>query len=413
MEYGCIGEHLKHSFSKEIHGSLAEYDYEIKEIPKEDLDAFMQTADFKAINVTIPYKQSVIPHLYYISDTAKKIGAVNTIVNRDGKLYGYNTDFYGMISLIEVNGIEIRGKKVLVLGSGGTSKTAVAVAESMEASEIHVVSRTTGEGVITYEDVYKSHLDAEIVINTTPSGMFPNPDAKPLDLQKFSKLSGVVDAIYNPLRSRLVLEAESLGVKAVGGLYMLVAQAAFAVEKFIGTEMKTEKIKEVYSALLRDKQNIVLTGMPASGKSTIGKKLSEATGKPFIDTDALIVKKAGKPIPQIFEEIGEMGFRRLEAEVIEEISTLGGYIIATGGGAILNPKNIQGLKANGRIYYIDRPLSWLTATKDRPLSSNRADLEKRYNERYEIYKSTADVLVNAVDSLIKNVEFILKSENEC
>lgn len=410
MEYGCIGEHLKHSFSKEIHKALADYDYEIKEIAKEDLDGFMQSAEFKAINVTIPYKQAVMPHLFWISDTAKKIGAVNTIVNRDGKLYGYNTDFYGMTSLIEVNGIHLEGKKVLILGSGGTSKTAVAVAESLGAREIYVVSRSEGEGVITYEDVYESHLDAEIVINTTPCGMFPTPNAKPLDLKKFPELSGVVDAIYNPLRSRLVLEAESLGIKATGGLYMLVAQAAFAVEKFIGAELSVEKIKEVYNALRKDKQNIVLTGMPACGKSTIGKKMAKSTGKTFIDTDALIVEKAGKPIPEIFHELGENGFRRIEAEVIEEIATLGGCIIATGGGAVLNPENILNLKANGRIYYIDRPLSWLTTTSDRPLSSNRADLEKRYRERYDIYNSTADVIIPAVDDLKENIDYILKSE---
>lgn len=412
MEYGCIGEHLKHSFSKEIHKCLADYDYEIKEIPKEELDAFMQAADFRAINVTIPYKQAVIPHLCWISDTAKKIGAVNTIVNRDGKLYGYNTDFYGMTSLINENGITVAGKKVLVLGSGGTSKTAVCVAESLGAREIQVVSRTSGEGVITYQEVYKNHLDVEIIINTTPCGMFPKSDAKPLDLHKFPSVLGVVDAIYNPLRSRLVLDAEGLGIKAVGGLYMLVAQAAFAVEKFIGTELKTQKIKEVYNSLLKDKRNIVLTGMPASGKSTIGKELSALTGKPFIDTDTLIVKKAGKSIPEIFQEVGEAGFRKLEAEAIEEIAPLGGRIIATGGGAILNPQNILNLKANGRIYYIDRPLSWLTTTKDRPLSSNRADLEKRYNERYEIYKSTADIVISAVDSLKENIDTILKSEGK-
>ena len=390
MEYGCIGEHLTHSFSKEIHKCLADYEYEIKEIPKEELDSFMQAADFKAINVTIPYKQAVIPHLFWVSDTAKKIGAVNTIVNRNGKLYGYNTDFYGMTSLINENGITITGKKVLVLGSGGTSKTAVCVAEGLGAREIQVVSRTSGEGVITYQEAYKNHRNAEIIINTT----------------------GVIDAIYNPLRSRLVLDAEVLGIKAVGGLYMLVAQAAKASEKFIGTALNTEKTKAVYETLLAAKQNIVLTGMPACGKSTIGEKLSVLTGKPFIDTDSLIAEKAGKSIPEIFEEAGEIGFRTLEAEVIAEISPLGGYVIATGGGAILNPQNVLNLKANGRIYYIDRPLSWLTATKDRPLSSNRADLEKRYSERYEIYKSTADVVISAVEDLKENVDMILKSEGK-
>ena len=413
MEYGCIGEHLTHSFSKEIHNLLTDYTYEIKEIPKNELSAFMEKADFKAINVTIPYKQDVIPHLYWISETAKKIGAVNTIVNCDGKLYGYNTDFYGMTALINKSGIVLEGKKVLILGSGGTSKTAVAVAESMAAREIFVVSRKGGNGNVSYEEMYESHTDAEIIINTTPVGMFPNPDGTPVELEKFSRLSGVIDAIYNPLRSRLVLAAEELGVKATGGLYMLVAQAAYAVEKFIGTPLSEEKIQEVYTTLLKDKQNIVLTGMPASGKTTIGGELQKATGRPFIDTDALIVEKAGKSIPEIFAEAGEQGFRDLEGEVISEIAGLGGYIIATGGGAVLREQNVLNLKANGRIYYIHRPLEWLTATSDRPLSSNPLDMEKRYNERYDLYHKTADVKIAALDSAKDNAELILKSEEKC
>ena len=413
MEYGCIGEHLTHSFSKEIHNCLADYDYEIKEIPKDKLDAFMTAADFRAINVTIPYKQAVIPHLHWISDTAKKIGAVNTVVNRNGKLYGYNTDFFGMTALIEKNGIELENKKVLILGSGGTSKTAHAVAESLGAREIYIVSRQAGKGLITYAEVYKSHTDAEVIINTTPVGMFPNPEAQPIDLGKFSRLLGVVDAIYNPLRSRLVLEAQALGIKATGGLYMLVAQAAYAVETFIEKPLSRDEIDAVYGELLKQKQNIVLTGMPGSGKSTIGKKISKQTGRPFIDTDALIVEKAGKTIPEIFEELGEAGFRKIESEVIREVSTLGGYIIATGGGAILKRENISNLKANGRIHYIDRPLSWLTATSDRPLSSNPEDLKKRYHERYDMYSATADRRISAVDNINKNVEMILKSEEKC
>ena len=413
MEYGCIGERLTHSFSKEIHKCFADYEYEIKEIPKDKLGDFMQKAEFRAINVTIPYKQAVMPYLYEISDTARRIGAVNTIVKRDGKLYGYNTDFFGMTTLIQRSGIEIQNKKVLILGSGGTSKTAHAVAESLEAEEIYVVSRKGGKGLITYEEMYESHTDAEIVINTTPVGMFPNPDAMPIDLTRFPKLNGVVDAIYNPLRSRLVLEAEALGAKATGGLYMLVAQAAYAVEKFIGTPMNPQKTDDVYTELLRQKQNMVLTGMPGSGKSTIGKKISELTRRPFFDTDELIVKKDGRSIPTIFKEIGEEGFRKIEAEVIEEIGSLGGYIIATGGGAVLSEENVKNLKANGRIFYIDRPLHWLTATSDRPLSSNPEDLKKRYQERYDVYQSTADRKISAVDDIKTNVEMILKSEEKC
>lgn len=410
MKYGCIGEHLTHSFSKEIHKGLADYEYEIREIPKEELEKFMLKAEFSAINVTIPYKQAVMPYLHEISDTAKKIGAVNTIVNHQGKLLGYNTDFFGMTALIEKNKIELKGKKVLILGSGGTSKTAFAVAESLKASEIYIVSRSGKNGCISYEEMYKNHTDAEVIINTTPVGMFPTLNAAPIDLTAFFKVSGVIDAIYNPLRSRLVQSAQSLGIKATGGLYMLVAQAAFAVKKFIGTPVTAEKTQRVYTELLREKQNIVLIGMPSSGKTTIGKKISELTGKPFIDTDELIVKKAGRSIPNIFADIGEEGFRKIEAEVISEISTLGGYVIATGGGAVLREENIKNLKANGRVYYINRPLEWLSATSDRPLSSTRDSLVQRYRERYEIYKIAADEIIMAEDNLMENVKIILKSE---
>ena len=390
MEYGCIGEKLTHSFSKEIHKLLFPYDYKIQEIPKGELHDFMTCKDFKAINVTIPYKQDVIPYLDWVSDTAREIGAVNTIINRDGKLYGYNTDFGGMTALIKRQGIEIKDKTVLVLGSGGTSKTAVSVAKSLGAKAVVRVSRTAKEDCITYEQAYSDFADAEVIINTTPCGMYPNIVGEPIDLDRFSKTEALVDAIYNPLCSNLVVKARDRGINAIGGLYMLVAHAALAAELFVDTDVPTEKIDAVYREIVKQKQNIVLIGMPSSGKTTVGKRLASELEMQFIDTDKEIEKVSGKTIPEIFAESGEAAFRDIESSVITEVSSKQNCIIATGGGAILRPENITVLKGNGIIYFIDRPLQMLITTDDRPLSSNRDDLVKRYNERYDIYCGVAD-----------------------
>ena len=411
MKYGLIGEKLGHSFSKEVHNKLFDYDYELKEIPKDELDLFLKQKDFKAINVTIPYKEQVIPYLDCISDIAKQIGAVNTIVNNDGKLYGYNTDFLGLKALIERKDIILQGKKVLILGSGGTSKTALAVAKHLKANEVLTVSRNKSYDLITYDEVLKYHTDAQIIINTTPCGMYPDIDSTPLDIACFEKLEGVIDAIYNPLNSKLVCNAKAKGIKAVGGLYMLVAQAAFATEKFTEKKVKTEKIDLIYKDLLNQKQNIVLVGMPGSGKTTVGKILAEKLNFIFLDTDDLIVKKYGN-ITDIFENKGETVFREYESEIIKEVSTLQGRVIATGGGAVLKKINTDLLKLSGKIYFLDRPLSDIAATNDRPLSSNRADLEKRFNERYDIYCACADkrILVKGTAEDVANtiLEDILK-----
>ena len=390
MEYGCIGEKLTHSFSKEIHNLLFDYDYKIQEIPKGELHGFMTKKDFKAINVTIPYKQDVIPYLDFVSDTARNIGAVNTIVNRDGKLYGYNTDFSGMTALIKKQGIKIKNKTVLVLGSGGTSKTAVAVAKTLGAKQVVRVSRTAKEDCITYDDMYAGYADAQVIINTTPCGMYPNIIGEPVNIDRFVRLEAVVDAIYNPLRSNLVVKAKQRGINTIGGLYMLVAQAAHAAELFVETKVPTETVDAVYHAIVKQKQNIVLVGMPSSGKTTIGKKLADKLSMQFIDTDKEIEKLSGKTIPEIFKESGESGFRDIESSVISKVPAKQNCIIATGGGAILREQNVITLKGNGIIYFIDRPVQMLITTEDRPLSSNRDELVKRYNERYDIYCSVAD-----------------------
>lgn len=408
MEYGCIGEKLSHSFSKEIHSKLFDYNYELCEISKDKLDSFMAAREFKAINVTIPYKQSVIKHLDYISDEARKIGAVNTIVNREGKLYGYNTDFIGMRGLILKSGIELSGKKVLILGSGGTSRTARAVCENLNAKEIFTVSRNADADCICYDEAYQKHTDCDVLINTTPCGMYPNVDSVAVDIDKFDNLSGVFDAVYNPISSLLVTRAKQKGICAVGGLYMLVLQAAAAAEHFVGLNVSEEKVDSIYSEMLNSKKNIALIGMPSSGKTTVGKEISKQLDMQFIDTDLLIEQKAGLAISKIFKTQGEAAFREIEAQVIREVSILQHAVISTGGGAVLRKDNVEFLKLNSDIYFIDRDLSLLTATCDRPLSSKREDLEKRYHERYDIYCASADKRVENNGDVQTAVDLIRK-----
>lgn len=408
MEYGCIGEKLTHSFSKIIHGELFDYDYQLKELAKNELDGFMKRRDFKAINVTIPYKQSVIPYLDEIDGTAREIGAVNTIVNKDGKLYGYNTDFIGMTELIDYNKILLDGKKVLILGSGGTSKTAFAVAKALNAKEVYRVSRGNTESCISYEDAVRRHNDAEIIINTTPCGMFPDIGNSPIDISCFKGLEGVVDAVYNPLRSALVVSAIDRGIKATGGLYMLVSQAVAAAEKFTGKTVKSEKTVAVYKKLFTEKQNVVLIGMPGCGKSTIGKRLASQLSKRFIDTDEEILKQIGISIPEFFERYGESKFREIETKIIKELSAVQNAVIATGGGAILNTANIDFLKENGVVFFIDRPFENLVYSSDRPLSSSRDMMKKRYDERYDLYKACADKIIKTTQILEDNITAVKK-----
>ena len=409
MKYGCIGEHLQHSFSKEIHNALTDYEYELCEIPKEELSDFAKRRDFLAINVTIPYKELIMPHMYFTDESAKAIGAVNTVVNRGGRLYGYNTDFYGMSMLARHAGVDMQGKKVAILGTGGTSKTASAVVKALGAREVLRVSRTAREGSITYGELYEKHTDTEIIINTTPMGMFPNIFGLSLDITSFPILSGVLDAVYNPLRTPLILSAMERGIAAEGGLYMLVSQAVKASEIFIDTVYPERELDRVYKKILSEKENIVLCGMPASGKSTVGKLLAKDLGRDLIDTDTLIEERAGIPIPEIFNQFGEAYFRDLETEIIKDVSQKNGHIIATGGGAVLREDNIRALKKNGKLYFIDRPLSALIPTADRPLSSDRASIEKRYSERYGTYTSTADVRIDASENA-DNVASLIKED---
>ncbi|MBQ9735791.1 MAG: shikimate dehydrogenase [Clostridia bacterium] len=395
MEYGLIGEKLGHSFSKEIHTLLADYDYTLCEIPKGDLDDFLTKRAFRAVNVTIPYKQAVIPYLAQISPEAKEIGAVNTVVNREGKLYGYNTDFYGICAALAKMGVtSLAGKKALILGTGGTSLTARAALRSLGAASILRVSRTPREeDTVSYEEALAHHTDAAVIFNTTPVGMYPNADASPISLDAFPALSCVFDAVYNPLRTRLVQDALARGIPASGGLYMLVAQAFRAAEIFLDKSLSSAALSNTYKRILRSKENVVLIGMPASGKTTAGRALARELNRELIDLDAALVADAGRDIPTIFREDGEARFRDLEAETVAKYAAKTGLIIATGGGVVLRSENVARLKQNGRLFFLDRDLDSLYPTADRPTASTREAIEARYRERLPLYLAAADVTV--------------------
>ena len=395
MKYGCIGKKLGHSFSREIHAALGNTEYELCELAPEALDSFLEARDFSAINVTIPYKEAVLPHLAEIDEGARRIGAVNTIVNRGGRLCGYNTDFYGMRALFSHAKITVTGKKVVILGTGGTSKTACAVAESLGAAKVLRVGRTGREGALTYEELYAHHTDADILVNTTPVGMYPKLSESPVDLSRFPAPAGVVDAVYNPLRTDLVLSARERGIPAEGGLFMLVAQGVRASEIFFDTSYPEETTERIFRDMRRQKENIVLVGMPSSGKSTVGALLASRLSRPFIDTDERIVARAGS-ISEIFEKKGETAFRKIEADVIrEDAAPATGSVIATGGGSVLSDENVKNLLQNGRLYFLNRPLSLLCPTDDRPLARDREALQKRYDERLPRYRAVADAEILA------------------
>lgn len=421
MKYGLIGEHLGHSFSKQIQTRIAEienvkdYDYQLVELDKEEFKEFMEKKDFKGINVTIPYKKDVIPYLDEMDESAKAIGAVNTIINVDGKLKGYNTDFGGFLYMVKAHNVHMEGKKVLIIGNGGACAAVKAVCKHENAKDIVIVSRSANRGAIGYDEMYTSHLDADIVVNTSPVGMFPNIANAPIDVSWFHKLECVLDVVYNPILTRLCFEAQEADIKRVIGLEMLIAQAKYTFEIFENMSFDDSIIDEIKKEMLKDRCNIVLIGMPSAGKTTIGKMLEEKLGKEFFDLDDMIIAKAGKSIPEIFQESGEAGFRAIETEVAIEASKMNNKIIATGGGVVKHKVNMDFLRLNGITIFIDRDIDKLISSDpNRPLSSSKQALQQMYKERYPLYqKYAAYVAVNnanieeTVDDIVNAYHSIL------
>ena len=333
--YGLIGGKLGHSYSKIIHEKIADYTYELLPLPTEaEARTFMEKRAFAAINVTIPYKQFVIPYCDVVDPKAQAIGAVNTIVNRDGKLYGYNTDYAGFAYLAGAHGVDFAGKTVLILGTGGTHSTVTAVCRDGGAKEILTASRTgKGDALLYSEAMHRP--DVQIIVNTTPCGMFPNVGQCLIDPKAFPALEAVLDVVYNPFRTELLLRAEDCGVTAAGGFEMLVAQAVFATEHFTGRQLDTATIIPAVSRELRHQlANVSIIGMPGCGKSTVGAALAKRLDKKFVDLDAEIERRTGHNIPDIFAQEGEAAFRRYEADVLAEVAKSNSQVIACGGGVI-------------------------------------------------------------------------------
>ena len=387
--YGLLGEHLPHSFSPQIHKALGNENYNLFEVAPESLEKFMRDKNFKGINVTIPYKKAVMPYLDEISPEAKKIGAVNTVKVIDGKLYGDNTDYFGFKYMVEKSGINIYNKKALVLGNGGASLTVQAVLKDMGAREIVVLSRN---GDDNYVNMYIKHSDAEIIVNTTPVGMYPDNLNTLVDLDKFEKLSGVLDVVYNPLKTRLILDAEARNIPSSAGLSMLVAQAKKAHEIFFDITLDNKICEQIEHSLTLQMCNIVLIGMAGCGKSTIGKRLAELLKKDIVYTDEMIVNTENKPIPEIFAEKGEDYFRWCENIAVNIVGKGKSQIIATGGGVITRPENYNSLKQNGIIIFINRDAD-LLATDGRPLSQ-KYGAKELYEKRLPLYRQFADVEVD-------------------
>lgn len=401
LKAGLIGEHLSHSYSPEIHGMLAEYEYRLIELPPEGVGPFLLARDFDALNVTIPYKQDVIPYLDRLSDTARRIGAVNTIVREeDNTLSGYNTDYDGLLDTINDLGVSLAGEKVLVLGSGGASKTAVAVATDLGASDVIVISR---RGENNYGNLER-HADARVIINATPVGMYPKTGNAPVSLDLFPHLEAVVDLIYNPLKTALLMDAEARGIPCRNGLLMLVSQARRASELFCGTAIPREVCKKITAAITRDTENVILIGMPGCGKTTLGKLLAKELGRPFVDADEVLTEAAGCSIPDIFKAEGEAGFRKRESAVLLELGSKKGQVIATGGGCVTVAENYGHLHQNGRLLFLDTPPEGL-ATAGRPLSLSRSP-EALYRERLPLYRQFADVTVSITKDVEKNLKAI-------
>lgn len=404
IKCGLLGRKLGHSYSPQIHARLGDYPYDLFEREPEELEEFLKKGDFSGINVTVPYKKAVMPYLDELSPVAKKIGAVNTIVRRNGRLIGHNTDYYGFLTMVRASGLQVSGKKVLVLGSGGASNTAAAVLEELGAQVI-IISRS---GENHYGNLHL-HDDASVIVNTTPVGMYPNVGVSPVNLDLFPRLEGVLDVVYNPARTQLLLEAQARGLVTMNGLLMLVAQAKEAAEWFTESSLPDALIASIHAQLRGQTENIVLIGMPGCGKSTIGKLLAEKTGHRFADADEEIMRLAGKSIPDIFAQDGEPMFREWETKALSELGKQSGLVIATGGGCVTQVRNAPLLHQNGTIFWLRRDLAKLP-TDGRPLSQANK-LEELYEIRRPLYAAFADYAIDndtAIEATISHIMEVLK-----
>lgn len=401
-KYGLLGRNLSHSYSPEIHRELGNKAYKLYEKEPEELESFLKGKKSGGFNVTIPYKRSVLEYADELSDEVKEIGAANTLVIKNGKIHAYNTDMDGFLYMVKRSGKDFKGRKVLVLGSGGASLAVKAGLEKLEPETVVTVSR---KGEDNYRNIEK-HFDADYIINTTPVGMYPDCPASPLSLKGFDSLKGVYDLIYNPFRTELVMEAEELGIPSFSGLPMLVAQAARSHELFTGKNVETAEIERIIEIILKKYMNIILIGMPGAGKTTVAETLGKLTKRPVIDTDALIEKSSGKTIPEIFKTEGENGFRQRETAEIKECGRKSGIIISVGGGAVTREENYMPLHQNGKIYCLERDIEKL-ATDDRPLSKDIKSLEQLFRKRRACYDRFTDEKINNNGLEIQTAEAVL------
>ena len=408
---GLIGYPLGHSWSPEIHAFfLKEPCYGLYEVPNGKLMEFFRMTDLMGFNVTIPYKQDVMAYLTEIDETAKRIGAVNTVVRRSGSFIGYNTDYIGLVQMLKSNGIDLAGKHAVILGSGGVSKAIKAAIETLGGT-YEVASTSAKPETITYDEMYAREGDFSVLFNATPLGMSPNEDAVPADLSKFTNLEAVIDAVANPLRTSLLFEAKTRGLKALGGFEMLVRQALAADELFFGQPMDHSMVRPCMNHLLKARRSIVLIGMPTCGKSTIAKAVQEKTGRPLVEMDAVIEKRLGTTIRECFETKGEEYFRKMESDLCAEL-THGNAVISCGGGVIRNKDNMRLLSRNGLVFWIDRDPDLLFGSGDRPLSRTKEDILRLYNERVELYRMYADIRVVNNGNLEDAVNAILSESGD-